>query len=131
VCINQNTYTGDGEVRLELLPRANIYFYGYFKGVSPEDSLSAALGESFGRSGVSSFSINSRQIDGFLLNSGGNIDAQEFDLKWCPKSESINGIGDESTQISFLIFHLFNFIDLLGPRHSIEQVDSTMYRIDH
>jgi hypothetical protein len=131
VCINQNTYTGDGEVRLELLPRANIYFYGYFKGVSPEDSLSAALGESFGRSGVSSFSINGRQIKGFLLDSGGNIDAQEFNLKWCPKSEPINGIGDESTQMSFLVFHLFNFIDLLGPRHSIEQVDSTMYRIDH
>ena len=73
VCINQNTYTGDGEVRLELLPRANIYFYGYFKGVSPEDSLSAALGESFGRSGVSSFFINGRQIKGFLLDSSGNM----------------------------------------------------------
>ena len=33
--------------------------------------------------------------------------------------------------MSFLIFHLFNFVDLFGPRHSIEQVDSTMYRIDH
>jgi hypothetical protein len=127
VCINQSTYTGNGEVRLELLPRANISFYGYFQGVPAKDALSA----SFGQTHVSSFSINGRQIEGFRLSSGGDVDSQEFNLKWCPRSEPIIGVGDESTQISFVVFHLFNFVDLLGTRHSIEQDGSTMHRIEH
>jgi hypothetical protein len=131
VCINQNTYTGNGEVRLELLPRANIYLYGYFQGVPAKDSLSAGFGKSFGQTEISSFSINGRKIEGFLLSPGGNMDAQEFNLKWCPRSEPINGVGDESTQMSFLIFHLFNFVDLFGSRNSTQQDGSTMYRIEH
>ena len=127
VCIDQNIYTGNGEVRLELLPRANIYIYGYFRGVPAKDALSAGLGQT----DVSSFSINGRQIEGFRLSSGGNIDSQEFNLKWCPKSEPIIGVGDESSQISFVVFHLFNFVDLLGTRHSIEHYGSTMHRIEH
>jgi len=59
------------------------------------------------------------------------MDAQEFNLKWCPRSEPINGVGDESTQMSFLVFHLFNFVDLFGSRHSIQQAGSTMHRIEH
>ena len=127
VCIDQNIYTGNGEVRLELSPRANIYIYGYFHGVPAKDALSAGLGQT----DVSSFSINGRQIEGFRLSSGGNIDSQEFNLKWCPKSEPIIGVGDESSQISFVVFHLFNFVDLLGTRHSIEHYGSTMHRIEH
>src|SRR5450759_3336410 len=73
VCINQNTYTGNGEVRLELLPRANIYLYGYFQGVPANDSMSA----SFGQAEISFFSINNRQIESFRVSSGGDIDAQE------------------------------------------------------
>lgn len=127
ISINQNTYTGNGEVRLELLPRANIYFYGYFQGVPAKDALSAFSGQT----GISSFSINSRQIEGFRLSSGGDIDSQEFNLKWCPKSEPICGVGDESTQMSLLVFHLFNFVDLLGTRRSTQQDGSTMHGIEH
>jgi hypothetical protein len=92
VCINQNTYTGNGEVRLELLPRAHIYCYGYFQGVPAKDALEVSIGQSE----ILSFSINSRQIKGFRTNSGGDINSQEFNLKWCPRSEPINGAGDES-----------------------------------
>lgn len=127
VCINQNTYTGIGEIRLELLPRADIYAYGYFKGVPAKD----ALGSGIGQTEISSFSINSRQIEGFRLSSGGDINSQEYNLKWCPKSEPINGIGNESTQMSLLIFHLFNFVDLHGTRRTTEQSGSTMHAIEH
>ena len=99
VCINQNTYTGNGEVRLELLPRADICVYGYFQGVPAKDALNSA----FGQTEISSFSINSRQIEGFRLSSGGDKESQEFNLKWCPKSEPINGVGDEYTQMALLI----------------------------
>ena len=127
VCINQNTYTGNGEVRLELLPRADICVYGYFQGVPAKDALNSA----FGQTEISSFSINSRQIEGFRLSSGGDKESQEFNLKWCPKSEPINGVGDEYTQMTLLIFHLFNFVDLKGTRRSIEQIDSTDHAFEH
>ncbi len=127
VCINQNIYIGNGEVLLELLPRANIYFYGYFQGVSCKDALNAISGQAE----ISSFSINGRKIDGFFLSGGGNVDKQEFNLKWCPRSEPIIGIGVDSTIISLVVFHIFNFLDFLGTRHSIEQIGSSMHSIQH
>jgi len=127
ICINQITYTGAGDVRLELLPRASIHCYGYFKGVPVKDSLYVHSGQAT----ISSFSINGCQIEGFRLSSGGTSDLQEFNLKWCPKSEPINGIGNDSTQMTFLIFHLFNFIDLSGTRRSNERDGATMHPIEH
>lgn len=127
ICINQSTYTGNGEVRLELLPRAGIYIYGSFQGVPAKDALSASIGQTE----ISSFSINSRQIKGFLLSSGGDINSQEFNLKWRSKLEPIDGIGDESSQMPLLIFHLFNFVDLFGTQRSTKQSGSTMHAIEH
>jgi hypothetical protein len=127
MCIDQNTYSGDGEVRLQLLQRANIYLYGFFKGVPAKDVMSSSLGQTE----ISSFSINSCQVEGFLSSSGGNIQSQEFNLKWCPSSEPINCIGNESTQMQLLIFHLFNFVDLIGTRRSTEQSGSIIQPIEH
>jgi len=127
VCINQNIYAGNGEVRLELVPRANIYLYGYFQGVPGKDALNSA----FGQTEISSFSINNRKIEGFRVSSGGDMPSQEFNLKWCPRSEPIIGVGDEYTQMSFLVFHLFNFVDLLGTRHTIQQNGSSKHRLEH
>ena len=127
VCINQNTYIGNGEIRLELLPRAYIGAYGYFQGVPAKD----ALGSAVGQNKISSFSINNRQIEGFRLSSGGNSNTKEYNLKWCPKSEPINGVGNKSTKMTLLIFHLFNFVDLRGSRRTTEQSGSTISAVEH
>ncbi|MFZ5451625.1 MAG: hypothetical protein ACOZF2_07115 [Thermodesulfobacteriota bacterium] len=125
--IDGNTYTGDGEVRLDLLPRANIHLYGKFQGVPAVDALAPMTGQKT----ISSFSINGRPVDGFLLSIGGDATAQEMTIKWRPKSEPINGVGDESTQMTRVVFHLFNFADLLGIRKSIEQSGAKRHRIEH
>ena len=127
VSINGVAYAGDGEVRLELLPRANIRLYGKFQGVPPADALMPMTGQKT----ISSFSINDRQVEGFFLNIGGDVTAQEMTVKWCPKSEPINGVGDESTQMTLLVFHLFNFVDLIGTRRSTEQSGTTIHAIEH
>jgi hypothetical protein len=127
ICISGNRYTGNGEVRLDLLPRANIHLYGYFHGVPAQD----ALGASIGQNEISSFFINGRQIEGFRLSSGGNANTQEYNLKWCPKSEPVNGVGDEATQMTWVVFHLFNFVPLCGTRRSIEQSGTTTHTIEH
>jgi hypothetical protein len=126
VCINGNIYKGNGAVRLELIPQADIHVYGYFKGVSARDISDFVVD----RPNVSFFSINGRKLEGFYLSNGGNITTGECNIKWCPESEPINGVGDESTEISLLIFHLFNFGDFIGTRKKKEQVEGTYHSIE-
>ena len=127
VCIDQNTYIGDGEVRLDLLPQANIRLYGYLEGVPAKDILDTSVGQKV----ISSFSINGYQVEGFRLSGGGDINSQEYNIKWRSKSETINGVGDESTQMIWLVFHLFNFVDLIGTRRSTEQNGTERHAIEH
>ena len=115
--INGVTYIGDNQVRLDLLPRASIHLYGKFHGVPATDILKLATGQ---RS-VSSFFINDREVEGFFLNIGGDIDAEELIIKWYPKSEPINVIGCDVTQMTRVVFHLFNFVELIGTRRSSER----------
>ena len=112
MCIDGNSYSGDGEVRLDLLPRANIHFYGYFRGVPAKAILDTALGPTT----ISSFSIGGRRVEGFRVSGGGDVNSEELNIKWSPSTEPIEGIGDESTQMTRIVFQLFNFVDLIGTR---------------
>lgn len=127
ICISQNTYTGKGEVRLDLIPRASIYAYGYFTDVPATDALGVAMDPQ----GISTFSINNKKIDGFRISSGGDASSGEYNLKWCPKSEPIVGVGSDSTRMSELVFHLLNLPVLIGTRSTSEQDESSIYRIEH
>lgn len=127
VCIDGNSYSGDGEVRLDLLPRADIHFYGYFRGVPAK----AILDTSLGQTTISSFSIGGRRVEGFRVSGGGDVNSEELNIKWSPSAEPIEGIGDESTQMTRIVFHLFNFVDLIGTRSSIEESGTTRCRIEH
>lgn len=127
LCIDGNSYAGEGEVRLDLLPQASIRAYGNFQGIPAKDAMEA----SFHQKEISSFSISSRQIEGFLVSSGGDLTAETYNIKWCPKSETINGVGAESTQMKRVVFHLFNFVDLIGARRSIEKSETTAHAIEH
>jgi hypothetical protein len=128
MCIEGNTYTGDGEVRLDLLPRANINLYGYFSGVSVKNAMETSIGQKE----ISSFSINGHQIEGFMISSGCNVRNQQYiNVKWCPKSEPVIGVGDDSTQMTRVVFHLFNFVDFFGTRRSTEQSGTAIYAIEH
>jgi hypothetical protein len=127
ISINQHTYTGSGEVRLELLPRAGIYCYGRFPDIDAKDMFDVTLGHGE----VSPFSLGNLQIEGFCLNIAQHEVTQEIILKWCPRSEPICGAGNNSTQISLLVFHLFNFDNLFGTRRSVQQNGSVEYSIEH
>lgn len=85
----------------------------------------------FRQAEISSFSINSRQIEGYYLSSGGDVPSLEYNLKWGPKSEPIYGVGDESTQMQLLVFHLFNFVDLIGTKRSTERSGSKIVSIQN
>ncbi len=123
--IDGSTYSGQGEVRLDLLPRGIIHLYGKFKGVPLSDVWKAITGQN------TTFFINGRQVEGFAVDTGGEPTAQEVTIKWCPSSRAVVGVGDETTQMTRVIFHLFNFVDLIGTRGSIEQSGATMNAIEH
>ena len=106
VCIDGMSYTGSCEVRLDLAPRAHILIYGEFQNVPSGVAVQAMIGQIE----VTSFSVDGRDVDGFFMNIGGDGDKQIMTVKWYPKSEPINGVGEESTQIKLVVFHLFNFI---------------------
>ena len=108
--IDSNTYTGNGEVRLDLLPRANVHVYGDFQGIPS----TIALNCMFNHKKISSLSFGGMAIPGFRLDIGGDANQETMTLKWSPKSEPIVGIGDDSTTMQRLVFHLFNFKDILG-----------------
>jgi hypothetical protein len=117
ILIDGNTYRGRGEVYLELLPRAYLSFYGYFQGFPVKDAACVLAN----LTAISFFSINGHQIDGVPLSHGYDDESREFNVNWHPTSEPIYGVGDESSQMSFLVFHLFNFVDFSGARRSAQQ----------
>jgi len=125
--IDSNAHTGTSEVRLDLLPRANIHLYGNFQNIPLTDAMRVHMGQD----AEVSFSMNGRNIEGFRIGGGGSAETGELNIKWCPKSEPIIGSGDETTTISKAVFHLFNFVDLLGTRRSTEQNGTTITSIEH
>lgn len=132
VCVDGNTYTGDGEVRLDLLPRANIHYYGEFQGVSSADA-SKAQADSLPtkQKNISSFSFNGHRVEDLFLDVGGEIAAQKMTIKVYPRSEPIIGVGDESTPMTRVVFHLFNFVYFSGSRRSREQRGTAYHSIYH
>lgn len=126
ICINDNAYVGDGEIRIELLPYAKIFIYGYFSDIS-FDQISFFGGESQG----TSFSFNDREIAGYESDFEFDADTRKYKTKWCPYSDTIECVGSDLTEMSFIVFHIFNFFDFIGTRHSTEQEGSVMNRIEH
>jgi len=119
VCVSGHTYVGDGEVRLDLSPRARIHFYGRFPNVRVQDICESAIGAT----SVTSFAVDNRDIAGFAMSSGGDLCSPELTVKWCPEYEPIVGVGSESTQLARVVFHLFNFADVRRKQaHSVPQL---------
>lgn len=127
VCINGRTYKGNGKVYLTLTSNPHIYLMGYFNNVDAIDATRISLKEKE----ITYFSINNHQIKGFHISSDYKPNSREFTIGWRPNHEPIIGVGDESTQIKSVTFHLFNFTDLLGTRYSKLKTGSKEIAINH
>ena len=125
--IKENTYTGCADVRLDLLPQANICLCGYFPMGSAEDAIEICIDQKE----ISSFSINGHQIKGFRISSEYNSADQQCNIKWCPESEPVVVVGDDSTEMVRIVFHLFNFVNLLGTQRSMEENGIEKRSIEH
>ncbi len=99
---------------MDLTHRGGIHFYGKFQDVPPNDIYTL----SFRQKTISSFFIDNHQVAGFGLSVGGDAAIQELTVKWCPNRTPFIGVGDDSTEIARIVFHLFNFIDFFGMARS-------------
>ena len=127
ICIDQTFFKGYAKVFLELSSQAHIAVYGEFISIPQEIAKSIHLE----KKEVSSLSINNRQIGGFAINIAYNTDSQKIKMIWCPMSEPINIIGDESTKVSNLVFHIFNYLDIIGIKRSSIVRESRNHYIEH
>ena len=75
--------------------------------------------------------INSRRVEGLLHKIELDLVARETTVIWCPKHEPMIGVGDESTQMTSLVFHLFNFVNLGGTRSSKEESERSCHHLEH
>lgn len=114
--IQDKTYSGTAEVKLELLPKANIIFYGEFESVDPHHG----LGEVFAQNGIDSFSIDSQPIDGFSIGNNFELVSQLLNIKWIAKSEPIRFYLKPAGETNKIVFHLFNFEDFDGAGSSLQ-----------
>lgn len=80
---------------------------------------------------ISSFTLDSNEINGFWIRSKLTSSRCEIDLTWQPSSEPINGFGGKTTELDSLIFHLFDFIELRGTRVTTEVDGSISKAIPH
>lgn len=124
ICIEDITYVGEGEAKLELLPKASIVFDAEFKDVDPKHIFSETLSQSE----IESFSFNQHQIEGF--NIGGHSDIPTWRTKWLAKSEPVRLNLQANKETRKIIFHLFNFVDFSGADSFINTEGSSRKRIN-
>ena len=121
IFIDGKSYAVDGEVRLDFLPQANVLFHGRFKGLLP----------AYVENVNSSLYINSRRVEGLLHKIEPDLFTRETTVIWCPKHKPIIGVGDESTKMKSLVFHLFNFVNRSGTRSSKEENETSCHHPEH
>ena len=122
ITVDGNTYTGHAEARLDLLPSAHIRIYTNFEGIPAPVALACTIGQKK----IGSFTFRGKEVSGFLLGLGGDANSQTWNFPWGLESEPIIGIGDDSTIMQRLVFHLFNFKDIYGTA----QLGTTDWRVE-
>jgi hypothetical protein len=122
VKVSDSSYTGLGKVYLRLLPRPQIEI---------RIRLDNAPFTDFSNS-VDSVLLGSRSLDisGFATQLTMSTD-KGTTLTWTPKKEPIIAFGDDNTPINSVIFHVFNFRNIIGTRRSFETVGEAKYGIEH
>lgn len=120
VTVRGKPHDVDVEVRLRLLP-------------SPGIEIEGVLPESFGiiqSDSVENITIEDKDIPGFLIRipfswPGGSK------FVWLLKREPIIVRGSADTEMTFVVFHIFNYNDFFGTRRSTEETATGLNAIYH
>lgn len=127
VCIRGSEYRGTCDVRLEFRPRPGVFIHGYFSNVDEKDAAMAA----FNYQDVTDFKVDGVAVKGFRVSVGGPLVENVLNVRWCPEDGQFVGVGNSTTKIKKLVFHLFNFKKFEGGRISCEDKDGCLWRVNH
>lgn len=107
ISVNESTYIGNGEARLNLSPRPCIHIDVCFSSSSSHYSELAIDSFIEGKT-PHKITFNNREIDVSIVNI--NFNGKQAIVKFRFNVEPVNMFGDESTRITRVVFHLYNFI---------------------
>ena len=128
IVLGSDTFSGTAEVRLNLVPRPSVYVYCTFEDSGHRSALRTVLSEP---QAVQSFVLDGSQLEGFVTKSNWLLgQPNRLELTWCPTSEPVQRLGDDTTQIQQLRFHLFN-LDFQGHPGSIQRSGPSTHTIEH
>lgn len=84
---------------------------------------------------VDALKLKERDIDvpGFVTGWAPMLDGSgsSMNLTWGPSPTPITGLGSDSTEMETIIFHIFNFLDVIGTPRSTEEIDNHPPGIQH
>ena len=96
--------SGEAEIRLDLVPVPGLYLHGVFD--DPRSALAIMAGFAPPES-ISLLDANGERIDG--VSAGSNWSAKGIlKLKWRLLPEPVSVVGDDATQMTQLVAHVFN-----------------------
>ncbi len=120
--INEYVIDGNAKVCLDLLPNPsiNVYFSGK-KLDTTKVSLRKLHGEYIDQKQFEfTFKKYINWSEGYILQANFlNINGPS--LVFFPRFDPMIVVGDDDTQIQYVVFHLFNFVNFLGTSTSIEE----------
>jgi len=120
---------GDVEVRLDLLPSPHIRFY-FTNHEKLGDIERARLINSLRSAELLELTNHERRIKVYPNNV--HLSASSgSSLILGADSQTIIGVGENTTEIHHIVFHLFNFKEILGMSFTDEERDTTTYVIHH
>ena len=112
---NDVRLAGDAEIRLDLVPVPGLYLHAVFD--DPRSALAVMAGLS-PRESFSLFDADGQRIDGVSAGTKWSADGI-LNLKWRLLPEPVNVVGDDATQMTQLVAHVFN-LDMHLWRRSAE-----------
>ena len=125
ITVDGAIYKTVGEARLDILPKPRIRFCGRFAGGILFGALSTVLNSNTHMS----FSFNGRHIEVLLdsIRIQSSRHGQFTEVSCIPSFEPILLVGDQSTLMTRVVFHVFNFVDVIGTRRSIRENEAIEY----
>lgn len=130
VKVSHKVYTGDGKVYLRLLPMPRIEIR-----IGLDNTHVFAVDVFFDvANSEGSVQLERRNLDirGFAAQVQVHMSSEKgTTLVWVSEQQAVGGLGDDNTLIRTVVFHLFNFAEIIGTRRSVETVGNTYQAIAH
>lgn len=105
-------YEGTAKAILRTQPQPGIVFNGELAGVSAASVMETAI---MNPDLLSELELNGNRIEGYSGGIWGSLNGTTNPIAWYPSRLPVTGRGDDSTPMSRVDFHLFNFRDIQTP----------------